>query len=101
MHTFDRATYTIMDFTKQMHNTHMGQTNTTSDTKLAMFSKTLKGQCVSIVYMGSHAIAHDFTACEVINVIQFYNKLRRYNTIKRMEGLCEVRLKKQCRLIIE
>ena len=28
----------------------------------------LKGQCVGIVYNGSHAIVHDFTACEIINV---------------------------------
>ena len=36
----------------------------------------------------SHTIVHDFTACEIINVTIKY-------TIKMMEGLCDIRLKKQ------
>ena len=41
-----------------------------------------------------HAITHDFTACEIINVTLFYNSFTKY-TIKMMEGLCEPRRKKK------
>ena len=30
---------------------------------------SLKGQCVGIVYNRSHAVMHDFIACEIINVM--------------------------------